>query len=86
MADASFCCSLADHFIRGAAVIVLTSVRPRHALALPARLAYEQSVNGALKKHLETVETAHSTRERDWHVLADKWKDYETKAIAENQR
>lgn len=43
-------------------------------------------MNGALKKRLETVETAHSTRERDWHVLADKWKDYETKAIAENQR
>lgn len=47
---------------------------------------YEVSVNAALKKHLENIELAHKNREIDWHQLAEKWKEYETQAIAENHR
>ncbi|GFH27267.1 uncharacterized protein HaLaN_25563 [Haematococcus lacustris] len=53
---------------------------------LHEQLSYERAIVEAHKKKLEELEAAHSSREKDWHDLAAKWRKYEADANAENAR
>jgi hypothetical protein len=50
------------------------------------RLNYEKAVVEAHKQKIMQLEEAHRAREADWHDLANKWKSFETNALAENSR
>lgn len=40
----------------------------------------------ALRTKVSQMESAHENREADWHDLANKWKQFEEEAVAENAR
>lgn len=62
-----FCCTYID----------IPSCEPCPALIAPGRLLRSDGVIEALDAKVAAMESTHASREKDWHILANKWIKYE---------